>query len=112
MIENGLPNSNVKSSRSYCLSSTCSSYLPMPCCPSLYYCCCKGPLVVLSDSFSLVVLALSETCASPLHSSGVQDVDSDLKGDGLDSDVCLHALGGMCWIFFKSHEREKAVHII
>jgi hypothetical protein len=62
--------------------------------------------------FSLVVLALSETCAVILHSSGVQDVDSDLKGDDLDSDACLRALGGMGWVFSNSHEREKTVHMV
>jgi hypothetical protein len=66
------------------------------------------PLVV----FLLVVLALSEACTSPLHSSGVQDVDSNLKGDDLDLDACLHAVGGMGCIFSNSHEREKTVHMV
>jgi hypothetical protein len=72
----------------------------------------KGRLDVPSGSFLLMVLALSETCTSPLHSSGVQDVDSNLKGDDLDSDACLHAVGGMVWIFSNSHEREKTVHMV
>jgi hypothetical protein len=42
----------------------------------------------------------------------MQVVDSELTGDGLDSDVCLRAVGGMGLIFSNSHEREKAVHMV
>jgi hypothetical protein len=42
----------------------------------------------------------------------MQDVDSELTGDGLDSDVCLRAVGGMGWIFSNSNEREKTVHMV
>jgi hypothetical protein len=32
--------------------------------------------------------------------------------DGVNLDACLHAVGGMGWIFADSHEREKTIHMV